>query len=98
MIATINDLEVKSEDILNVYVQAPMTEKVWTTVGPEFSKDRRKTAVIIRALCGLKLAGAAFGSHLAKCMESLGYVSCKAIPDLWLKPEIKPEDGKSLSG
>ena len=92
MIATLNDLEVKSGNILNAYVQAPVTEKVWTTLGPEFGKDAEKTAVIDRALYGLKSAGAAFKSHLAKCMESLGYQSCKANQDLWLKPEIRPED------
>ena len=54
MIATLNDLEVKLGNILNAYVQAPVTEKVWTTLGPEFGKDSRKTAVIIRALYGLK--------------------------------------------
>ena len=32
-------------------------------------------------------------SHLARCMESMGYQSCNADPDLWLKPEIRPEDG-----
>ena len=26
-------------------------------------------------------------------MESLGYESCKTDLDLWLKPEIRPEDG-----
>ena len=26
-------------------------------------------------------------------MESLGYESCKADSDLWLKPETRPEDG-----
>ena len=26
-------------------------------------------------------------------MESLGYESCKANLDLWLKSEIRPEDG-----
>ena len=41
MIATFNDLEVNSGDILNSYVQAPVTEKVWTTLGPEFGKDAR---------------------------------------------------------
>ena len=82
MIATLNDLEVKSGNILNAYVQALLTEKVWTTLGSKFEHDDRKTALIIRALYGLRLAGAAFRSHLAKCMESLGYESCKANPDL----------------
>ena len=50
MIASLDDLEVKSDDILNVYIQAPVTKKVWTTLGPEFGKDTRKNAVIVIAL------------------------------------------------
>ena len=69
------------------------TEKVWTTLGPELSKDAKKTAATVRAIFGLKSAGTAFRSYHARCMESLGYESCKAIPDLWLKPEIRTEDG-----
>ena len=34
LIATLNDLEVKSGNIVNVYVLAPVTEKGWTTLGP----------------------------------------------------------------
>ena len=59
-------------------MQAPVSEKVWTTLGQEFSKDARKTVVIVRALNGLKSVGAAFRINLAKCMESLGHESCKA--------------------
>ena len=36
MVATLNDLEVKLNTILSAYVQAPVIEKVWTTLGPEF--------------------------------------------------------------
>ena len=39
MIATLNDLEVESGNILNAYVPVPVTEKVWATLGPEFGKD-----------------------------------------------------------
>ena len=53
MIATLNDLEVKLGNILNPYVQAPVTEKMWTTLGPEVGKDARKTIVIVAALYGL---------------------------------------------
>ena len=49
MIATLNDLQVKLSNILNAYVQAPVIEKVFTTLGPEFVKDTGKTAVIVRA-------------------------------------------------
>ena len=38
MIAALNDLEVELGHILSAYVQAPVTEKVWTTLGPEFRK------------------------------------------------------------
>ena len=86
MIATLNDLEVQLGNILNAYIQAPVTEKVWATLSPEFSKDSGKTEVIVGASYGRKSAGAAFRSHLAKCMESLGYKSCKADPVLQLKP------------
>ena len=58
-------------DTLNAYVQAPVTEKIWTTFGPEFSKDASKTVVIIRVLCNLKSAGAVFRTHHARCLESL---------------------------
>ena len=54
LIATFYDLEIKSSDILNACVQAPVTEKVWTMLGPQFSKDAGRTAVIVRALYSLK--------------------------------------------
>ena len=92
IIAAFNDLEIKLGDILNVDVQAQVTEKVQTTLGSEFGKDARKTAVIARTLYGLKTVGAAFRSHLARCMESLGYGSDKEDLDLWLNPDIRPED------
>ena len=53
-IATLNDLEVKLGDILNVYVQALVTEKMWTMLGPEFGKDATKMEAIVRAVYGLK--------------------------------------------
>ena len=43
MIAALNDLEVKSGEILNTYVPAQVTENVWTTLGPEFGKDSGKS-------------------------------------------------------
>ena len=55
-----------------------VTEKVWTSLGHEFGKDAKKTAVIVRVLYGLKSSGTAFRSHLAICMEWFGYMSCRA--------------------
>ena len=61
-----------------------LIEKVWTTVGPEFGKHPGKTAVIFETLYGL---------NLPRWMESIGYESCEADSNLWLKPEIRLDDG-----
>ncbi len=58
--ASLNDLEVKVGDVLNAYITAPVMEKVWTILGPKFGHDSGKSAVIVRALYGLKIAGAVF--------------------------------------
>ena len=92
-IAALNDLEVKVADILNAYVTAPVQEKIWTVLGPEFGEDQGKKAVLVRSLYGLKSSGAAFRNHLADCMRHLGYQPCLADPDLWMKPMIRPDDG-----
>jgi hypothetical protein len=90
--AALNDLNVKVGDVLNTYITAPMTEKVWTVLGPELGIDAGKSAIIVCSLYGLKSAGAAFCTHLASFMRQMGYTSFKADPDLWYKAEIRPVD------
>jgi hypothetical protein len=82
MLAALNDLEVKEGDVLNAYISAAVAEKIWTILGPDFGNDCGNTTIIVRALYGLKSAGAAFRTHLASIMPQLGYTSCKADPDL----------------
>ena len=43
-------IKVKSCNISNAYVQAEVIEKVLTALGPEFDKDARKTAVIVKVI------------------------------------------------
>jgi hypothetical protein len=50
----LNDLDVKMADIENAYLTAPITEKVWNVLVPEFVDDAGKRALIVRALYGLK--------------------------------------------
>lgn len=90
-LAALNGLQVKSGDIRNAYISAPCQEKIWTVLGPEWGQDRGKKAILVRAAYGLKSSGAAFRNHLADCMRFLGYKSCEADPDLWMKKELKPE-------
>jgi hypothetical protein len=91
-IASLNDLKVKVGDVLNAYITAPVKEKVWTVLGPEFGHDAGKSAIIVRSLYRRKSAGAAFQAHLASFMRQMGYTSCKADHDLWLKAVTRPED------
>jgi hypothetical protein len=92
-LAALNDLDVKMADIENAYLMAPITEKVWTVPGPELGDDAGKRSLIVRALYGLKSAGAAFTNHLADCMKHLGWHPCRADRDLWMKAETHPDDG-----
>jgi len=92
-LAALNDLEVKGSDVQNAYLTAPCEEKIWTTLGPEFGEDQGKKALIVRALYGLKSAGASFNRHISDCMRQLGYQPCLADPDLWMKPVVRPDDG-----
>ena len=94
-LAALNDLEVMTSDIKNAYLQSPCDEKIHTVLGLEFGPDAGKKAIIVRALYGLKSAGASFGRHLADCMRTLGYLPCKADADLWYKPMVRPDDGFS---
>jgi hypothetical protein len=56
----LNDLEVKVGNVLIAYITAPVKEKVWIILGPEFGHDSGKNAIIVRALYVLKSTGAAF--------------------------------------
>ncbi len=84
-LAALNLLEVMAADIMNAYITAPCKEKIWTTLGSEFGKDKGKKAIVVRALYGLKSAGWALCERLADCMCSLDYKSCLADPELWYK-------------
>jgi len=92
-LAAFNDLEVKTADIENAYLTAPVTEQIWTKLGPEFGSDAGKLAIIVRSLYGLRSAGALFRNHLADCMQHLGWTSCIANRNVWYKAETRPDDG-----
>ncbi len=87
LLAALNDLNCNVGDVLNAYITAPITEKVWTILEPEVG-----SAIVVRALYGLMSAGAAFCAHLALFMCQMGYTSCKADPDLWYMAETRPDD------
>jgi len=94
-LAALNGLEVKASDIQNAFLTAPCVEKIWTILGSEFGPDAGKRAFVVRALYGLSSAGKSFSDHLADCMHHLGYLPCRADPDLWFKADTFPDTGES---
>ena len=93
MLAALNALELKCGDVMNAYIMAPITEKFWTILRPEFDAEAGNKAIVVRLLYGLKSASSAFRAHLCICMGGLDYLTCLADTDLWYKAEVRPDDG-----
>ena len=68
-LAALNNLEVKTADIKNAYLTAPVLEKIWCVLEPEFGADAGKRAIIGRSLYGLK-------SFLAHPLETILLIAC----------------------
>jgi hypothetical protein len=56
-----------------------------------------KVALIHRALYGGKSAGRDSRNHLRSCMHHIGFKSCPADPDVWMRSAIK-SDGTNVYG
>ena len=95
MLAALNGLDLKSADIGNAYLNARCKERVHVKVGPElFGKENEgKTAVIVRALYGLRSSGNAWRNEFSTFItHELGYKSSIADPDVYIKA-CKRKDG-----
>jgi hypothetical protein len=84
-------LELPSK-IQNAFLQVPSSEKHYIICGEEFGLENvGKWAIIMQALYGGKSAGADYGCHVRKFMETLNFQSCKADPDVWFWPAQKDD-------
>ena len=93
--AALNNLDVWSADIKNAYIQAPSSRKDYVVCGPEFGLENvGSIALIKRAVCGGKTSGRDFRNYLRRCMDDLKFVSCKADPDVWMRPAEKRDGSK----
>ena len=100
LVAALNGLNVLAADISNAYLNAPCNEKVHVKVGAElFGKaNAGKHAVIVRALYGLKTAGASWRNHLSVTIQSeLEYKASKGDPDIYMKKKVKADGKKYYS-
>ena len=88
----LNGLKVTAAYVQNAYLQAPSSEKHYVICGAEFGLEHvGKVALIRRALYGGKSAGRDFWEHMRSCMEFLKFESCKADPEIWMRPAVKAD-------
>jgi hypothetical protein len=68
----------------------------WNTIcGDEFGVEFKGCiAIIVKAIYGLKTSAFAWRSHLAETLRDLGYTSCFADNDVWMRPNQKPNGFK----
>ncbi|EEC42861.1 predicted protein [Phaeodactylum tricornutum CCAP 1055/1] len=94
LLASLNNLDLVSVDIGNAYVNADCREKVYAIAGPEFEEFEGRTVIIAKALYGLKSSGAAWHSHLAQSLRTMGFVSSKADPDMWYRAAKRKDESE----
>ena len=70
LVAALNDLDVMSADIGNVYLNAPNKKKIWTVAGHEFGTDKGAVYIITQAIYGLKSARATWRTFFTQALKS----------------------------
>jgi Reverse transcriptase (RNA-dependent DNA polymerase) len=84
-LAKLNHLELWATDIVNAYLEAYTSEKVYIIAGPEFGEHEGHILVISKALYGLRSSGASWHDKFADCIREIGFFPCKAEPDIWMR-------------
>ena len=93
--AALNGIAIYAADIRNAYLQAPSSQRDYIICGLEFGLENvGHVALIHRALYGGKMAGKDFRNHLPSCMGHLGFKSCPANLDVWMRPAEKSDGSK----
>ena len=96
LLATLNDLDVLAGDIQNAFLNAPCAEKVYFIGGPEWGALQGRVIVIVRALYGLKSAGASWRHHFADFLRGpeMEFFESKADENVWMKAATFPDGRK----
>ena len=76
-----------ADDIINAYLRAPTSEKHFIICDSELHgiDHAGKQYMVVRALCGGKLAGRDLWVRLCVCIDTLGFTSCFSDPDVWMR-------------
>ena len=89
LLAALNDVPLLSCDVMNAYLNAPCLEKIWFVGGRETGDGFGKVCILTRALHGLRSSGRAWRTEFAKALDSVGFQSTKADPDVWIRAARK---------
>ena len=82
LVAALNNLDGLGCNVQNAFPSANDLERHCSIAGNEFGHEKGKIFTVVRALCGLKSASAAFGSFMAKKSDEMNFVSSTADPDV----------------
>lgn len=89
LIAALNGLDLQAADVGNAYLHAPNREKIWFVAGPEFGEHQGKCILIVRALYGLKSAGASWRKMFSDMIVGeMGFMPTKADRDVYIRPAV----------
>ncbi|CAJ1935460.1 unnamed protein product, partial [Cylindrotheca closterium] len=95
LLALLNGLDILSADIAGAYLNAPCAERIYRVLGPEFGDLEGRTAVVEKALDGLKSSGFSWRSTLSKTLrEEMEFEQCCGDMDVWRKPALKSNGKK----
>ena len=94
LVAALNDLNILAADVSNAYLNADCREKIFFVAGEEFGSLKGKVLIIKKALYGLKSSGAAWRALFASTLHDMGFKTSRADPDVWIKPNVKPDGHK----
>ena len=83
--AILYGLQVIAGDISSAYLQSFTIEKIYTIPGEEFQELAGIKVIVIRALYGLRLSGAAWHQKLSDDLRAMGFTPSKADYDLWMR-------------
>ena len=93
LLAALNDCEILTGDIGNVYLNAFTTEKIYYRAGLEWGETiKGRVVVIVRALYGLKTSANTWRTHLCITLQKkMNFQSSYADNDVWIKADTKAD-------
>ncbi len=93
--ASLNGLRILGCDhVTNAYLHAQCKEKIWIEGGPEFGSEEGQVFLIKKALYGLKSSGFSWRTTMSQVVESMGYTSTIADPDVYRREAAKTSNGE----